>query len=113
MTGGCLVGGIGNVVLGDDGFGVAVVSLLASRPLGAGVRIVDFGVRMVDLAYALLEPYERIILIDAVPRGGAPGTLYVIEPDDPAVTPADPPLEGHGSSTAQALAWVRRLRGPG
>ncbi len=76
-----LVAGIGNIFLGDDAFGVEVAQRLARRPLPEEVRVVDFGIRGLDLTYALLDGYEAVILVDALPRGGAPGTLYVLEPE--------------------------------
>ena len=59
--------GIGNIFLGDDGFGVAVAGRLARRELPAGVDVVDFGIRGMDLAYALGEGYDAAILLDARP----------------------------------------------
>jgi hydrogenase maturation protease len=76
-----LIAGIGNIFLGDDAFGVEVAQRLASRKLPDRVKVVDFGIRGFDLAYALLDRFDVTILVDACPRGGAPGTLYVIEPD--------------------------------
>jgi len=76
-----LVAGIGNIFLGDDGFGVEVVRRLASCELPTSVRVSDFGIRGFDLAYALQDGYDVTILVDACARGEAPGTLYVIEPD--------------------------------
>jgi hydrogenase maturation protease len=76
-----LVAGIGNIFQGDDGFGVEVASRLANRQFPEGVRVTDFGIRGFDLAYALMEGYETTILVDAFPGDGAPGTLFVIEPD--------------------------------
>jgi hydrogenase maturation protease len=76
-----LVAGIGNIFLGDDGFGVEVASRLAARSHAEGVRVIDFGIRGLDLAYALMDGPEVTILIDACPRGAAPGTLYLVEPD--------------------------------
>ena len=76
-----LIAGIGNIFLGDDAFGVEVAQRLASRKLPERVKVVDFGIRGFDLAYALLDRFDVTILVDACPRGGAPGTLYVIEPD--------------------------------
>src|SRR5581483_4675266 len=83
-----LVAGIGNIFLGDDAFGVEVVQRLAQRGLPAEARLVDFGIRGLDLTYALLDGYETVILIDACPRGGAPGTLYVLE-TEPAAADAN------------------------
>lgn len=95
-----LVAGLGNVFLGDDAFGVEVVARLRGRALPAGVRVVDFGIRGIDLAFAL-ERCEAAILVDATARGGAPGTLYVIEPevrDDP-----DPGLSPHALTPERVL----------
>ena len=77
-----LIAGIGNIFLGDDGFGVEVAKRLASEALPDWVRVADFGIRGLHLAYELLDTaYETTILVDATPRGGAPGTVYLIEPD--------------------------------
>jgi hydrogenase maturation protease len=76
-----LIAGIGNIFLGDDAFGVEVAKRLAGQSFPEGVRVVDFGIRGFDLAYALLEGPDVTILVDACPRGGAPGTVYVIEAD--------------------------------
>jgi hydrogenase maturation protease len=78
---GILVAGIGNIFLGDDGFGVEVVRRLMIRTLPDRVRVADFGIRGLDLAYALQDGYETTILIDAFPHGQAPGTVSVVEPD--------------------------------
>src|ERR1700758_4827464 len=82
-----LVAGVGNIFLGDDAFGVEVVQRLARRALPDGVRVVDFGIRGLDLVYALLDGYETVVLVDAAPRGGSPGTLYVLEPEPEADLP--------------------------
>jgi hydrogenase maturation protease len=76
-----LIAGIGNIFLGDDGFGVEVVGRLSKQSFPAGVRVTDFGIRGLDLAYALMDGYETTILVDAYPGEGAPGTLLVVEPD--------------------------------
>ncbi|MGH3389626.1 MAG: hydrogenase maturation protease [Actinomadura sp.] len=76
-----LVAGCGNIFLGDDGFGSVVARRLACDPLPAGVSVTDFGIGGIHLAYELTGGgYDTTILVDAVPRGGTPGTLYVIEP---------------------------------
>ncbi|MFB9680346.1 hydrogenase maturation protease [Streptosporangium vulgare] len=76
-----LVAGVGNVFLGDDGFGVAVVRHLADTDLPGGVEVRDFGIRGIHLAYELTGGgYDTAILVDAVSRDGPPGTLYVLEP---------------------------------
>lgn len=76
-----LIACVGNVFLGDDGFGVEVARRLAGRVYPAGVAVVDFGIRGVELAYTLLDGCETLVLVDAIARGGAPGTLYLIEPE--------------------------------
>jgi hydrogenase maturation protease len=103
-----LVAGIGNVFLGDDGFGVELAARLADRALPDGVEVVDFGIRGMDLAYALLEGYDAAVLLDATPRGESPGTLYVIEPD---VATVDVAPEAHGMDPVKVLALVRALGG--
>lgn len=76
-----LVAGVGNVFLGDDGFGVAVARRLEHADLPEGVRVADFGIRGVHLAYELTGGgYEAAILVDAASKGSPPGTLYVLEP---------------------------------
>jgi hydrogenase maturation protease len=102
-----LLAGVGNVFLGDDGFGVALAGRLARRELPAGVDVVDFGIRGMDLAYAMPD-YDAVVLLDATPRGDAPGTIYVIEPEiDDAVAAVD----GHGMDPVNVLALVKSLGG--
>lgn len=97
-----LVGGIGNVFLGDDGFGVAVVERLRAQTLPPEVDAVDFGIRGIDLAYALSE-YEAAILVDVVRRGGAAGTLYVLEPEVP---PGTAGVAMHAMTPERVLQWL-------
>ncbi|MBV9280002.1 MAG: hydrogenase maturation protease [Chloroflexi bacterium] len=107
MTGRILVAGIGNIFLGDDGFGVEVVRRLARRPLPDGVEVVDYGIRGMDLAYALLDGHDVVIFVDAAPRGGTPGTLYLIEPRldaDSEVT-----IDTHGMDPVNVLRFAREL----
>jgi hydrogenase maturation protease len=103
-----LVAGIGNVFLGDDGFGVAVAEALAASEWPDGVHVEDFGIRGMDLAYALAG-YDVAILVDAVPRGGAPGTLYVIEPE---LGDDEVGLDAHEMNPVAVLALARTLGGP-
>jgi hydrogenase maturation protease len=79
-----LVAGIGNIFLGDDGFGVEVVRRLAEQPLPDWVQVADYGISGLHLAYDLLGGYHTTILVDAASRGGEPGTVYVIELAGPA-----------------------------
>lgn len=102
-----LVAGIGNVFLGDDGFGVETVRRLAVRPLPDGVQVTDFGIRGLDLAYALLDPYDALIFVDLAPRGEPPGTLYLIEPESAEGGTAT--LDAHGMDPVKVLALARSL----
>ena len=106
-----LIAGIGNIFLGDDAFGVEVVRRLSDRPLPDGVTVKDFGIRGIDLAYSLLDGYEKVILVDTVQRGGAPGSLYVIEPDvDTLVANATPAVvQTHGMEPSQVLTLVKTM----
>jgi|SRR5579884_827102 len=74
-----LVAGIGNIFFGDDAFGPEAIKLLGERSLGEDVRAVDFGIRGMHLALEMLEPYDRVVLVDAIARDDAPGTLFLIE----------------------------------
>ena len=104
-----LVAGIGNVFLGDDGFGVALAERLAARPLPPGVEVVDYGIRGMDLAYALGDGYDAVVLLDAAPTGRAPGSLSVIEPELDAVEPS---IDAHGMDPVKVLGLARALGGP-
>jgi hydrogenase maturation protease len=107
-----LVAGIGNVLLGDDGFGVEVARRLASKALPEGVRVVDFGIRGVDLAYALLDGYEAAVLVDVARRGGPPGTLYVLEPMvDEIHGGSESSPDPHSMHPARVMAFVEALGG--
>jgi hydrogenase maturation protease len=111
-----LVAGVGNIFLGDDGFGVEVVSRLAREPLPDGVRVADYGIRGVHLAYELLNGYDALILVDAVPRGEQPGTVSVIEPDLGAITVHDsgsgaPPVDAHGMAPDAVFTLLKTLGG--
>jgi len=111
-----LVAGLGNIFLGDDGFGVELAQRLQRRPLPDHVQVVDFGIRGIDLAYALLDDFALAILVDTAQRGGAPGSLYLIEPEADSTPPApaagDALFEGaHDLDPAQMLRMVRLLGG--
>jgi hydrogenase maturation protease len=98
LSGRVLVAGVGNIFLGDDGFGAEVARRLAGTELPDGVRVADYGTSGMHLAYDLANGYETTILIDAAPRGGPPGTLTVLEvgPEDrpDPITAGGSPLQG-------------------
>jgi hydrogenase maturation protease len=116
-----LVAGVGNVFLGDDGFGVAVVQrLLEGPPLSERVDVADYGIRGVHLAYDLLDGrHEALVLVDALPLREPPGTLAVlaVDVDDPGWTlrPSDaleaPAADGHGMDPESVLRLLRSLGG--
>jgi hydrogenase maturation protease len=103
-----LVAGIGNVFFADDGFGVAVAQALEGRELPRGVDVVDFGIRGMDLVFALGEGYDIALFVDAVPRGEQPGTVFLIEPelDDPEEPVM---LDAHGMDPVKVLSLAKQL----
>jgi hydrogenase maturation protease len=111
VKGKILVAGIGNIFLGDDAFGVEVARRFAERPLPEGVTVVDFGIRSYDLAYALMEDWELVILIDALPRGGQPGTLYLLEPELDGKDESPISIDAHTMNPVSVLQMVRALGG--
>lgn len=112
-----LVACVGNIFLGDDGFGVEVARRLAGERFPEWVRVEDFGIRGVHLAYELLEGYDLLVLVDASPRGEPPGTVYVIEPDLGAavrpdgVPPVRPLVDAHDMEPDSVLALLETLGG--
>jgi hydrogenase maturation protease len=106
-----LVAGVGNIFLGDDGFGPEVVRHIAAEaePLPAQVRLVDYGIRGMHLAYDLLEGYHALVLIDARPGPGAPGELVVLEIGADDVQGGE--FDAHGMDPVAALAALPDLGG--
>jgi hydrogenase maturation protease len=104
-----LIAGIGNIFLGDDGFGVEVAQRLSRDP-PPGAEVADFGIRGLHLAYALLEGCDLLIAIDAMPRGELPGTLYVLEPESPERLPPRT-ADAHGMNLSAVFARVLQLGG--
>ncbi len=103
-----LVAGIGNIFLADDAFGVEVARRLAQRELPAGVDVKDFGIRGMDLVYALGEGYDAAVFVDAIPRGAAPGTLFVIEPEL-ELESGEIMLDAHGMDPVKVLSLAGQL----
>jgi len=109
-----LVAGIGNIFLGDDGFGVEVVKRLAARELSSEVRVADFGIRGFDLVYALQDGYETTILVDACPQGQLPGTIFVLEPDlsDGDSQQQSNVVDTHGMNPVNVIRMARAMNAP-
>lgn len=106
-----LIAGVGNVFFRDDAFGVEVARRLVHSP-PPDAAVVDFGIRAVHLAYELLAPFDLCIVIDCMPRGGEPGTLYVVEPDvDGTLGTAGAVADAHGMNLPVVFAAVRQLGG--
>lgn len=107
-----LVAGIGNVFRSDDGFGPEVARRLAAAEAPrAEVRVVDYGVRGLHLAYDLLEPVRALVLVDTVPGPGEPGTLHVLQVGPEDVRSSGVGLSTHGMDPAVVLATLRGLGG--
>lgn len=117
MTARILVAGIGNIFLGDDGFGSEVVRNAEIPRDDSSVRVIDYGIRGMHLAYDLLEDWDTLVLVDAVPSRGSPGTLHVFQADcetDPAVIESGsvaPVLDSHSMDPAAVFASLRALGG--
>jgi hydrogenase maturation protease len=113
MTARILVAGIGNIFLGDDGFGPEVMRHVVVRAHDApddAVRLVDYGIRGMHLAYDLLEEWRALVLVDALPDRGAPGALHVFEADHETLSPTAG-LEAHSMDPAAVFATLTALGG--
>lgn len=109
-----LVACVGNIFSGDDAFGVEVARRLSQVTLPDGVRVIDFGIRGIDLTYALMDGYDAVILVDAAQRGEAPGVVSVVEPDPIEIeNPAreDLSLSPHELDPAKVLRLASALGG--
>jgi len=108
-----MVAGIGNIFLSDDAFGVELARRLTKETVPEGAKVVDYGIRGMHLAYDLMEMApDTTILLDAVSRGGEPGTLYVLEigsGDVPGIEPAA--VDAHGMTPDAVLALLENLGG--
>jgi hydrogenase maturation protease len=109
-----LVAGIGNIFMGDDAFGVEVVKRLSARPLPEQVRVIDFGIRGLDLVYALQDGYDTAILVDACPQGQPAGTVCVIEPDLNATdaNAASGVVDSHGMDPMNVIRMAKSMNAP-
>ena len=104
-----LVAGIGNIFLGDDGFGCAVVGRLARVEVAEGVRVVDYGIRGMHLAFDLLQGWDQLVLVDALPNCGSPGRLEIIEVRPEHVGVGE--LDAHGMGPDAVLSSLGALGG--
>ena len=104
-----LVAGIGNVFKGDDGFGVEVARALSRIGLSDGVAVIDCGIRGIDLAFAITSGYEIVILIDAMRRGGEPGSVCVIQPEAADLGGSAAVVQGHNFDPLSVLRWASSM----
>ena len=105
-----LIAGIGNIFLGDDAFGCEVARELSARALPPEVTVRDFGIKSYDLAYALAEKYDAIVLVDAAPRGDPPGTTYLMEIEPWGLTELDAEItDAHTMSPVNALKMAQSV----
>jgi hydrogenase maturation protease len=100
---------VGNIFLGDDGFGVEVMRQLAGRPMPPGVELADIGIRGIHLAYELLDGCDLLILVDAAARGLAPGTVSVLEVDAAEDGGGLPVIDAHGLAPDDVFALLDRM----
>ena len=105
-----MVAGIGNIFLGDDGFGPEVIRRVPQRINSGRVRVVDYGIRGMHLAYDLVDGCEALVLVDAVPNRGSPGTLHVLEADHETLS-APGGLDAHAMDPAAVFASLNALGG--
>ena len=108
-----LVAGIGNIFLGDDGWGVEVANRLLQLPMPDGVRVADFGIRGMHLAYELLDGYDTLVIVDAMAMGEPPGTVALVEPDRPDPSrlgePSEPMMDAHSMNPGIVLGLLDHL----
>lgn len=102
-----LIACVGNIFAGDDGFGVEMARALASAELPQHVTVTDYGIRSLDLAYALTDHWRAIILVDAIARGGSPGDLYLLRANTNARSGGA--LDPHSMDISRVFALARSL----
>jgi hydrogenase maturation protease len=105
-----MIAGVGNIFMKDDGFGVEVVKRMMNKEFPEGVELRDFGTGGLKLAYDLMKGYDCLILLDASRRGGNPGTLYVIEPNErefQSTIEEGDSIDPHGSDPVTVLRFVK------
>jgi hydrogenase maturation protease len=114
MTARILVAGLGNIFLGDDGFGSEVIRSAEIGPGDPTVRVTDYGIRGMHLAYDLLDEWDTLVLVDAIPSRGNPGELHVFQADHTAEDQSScgtTGVDAHSMDPAAVFASLRALGG--
>lgn len=109
MTSRVLVAGLGNIFFGDDGFGAAVARELSAARLPDGVRVVDYGIRGMHLAYDLLDPVDTLVIVDTIPGPGEPGAVSVLQVGSDDLGEGE--FDAHGMNPVAVLANLEHLGG--
>ncbi len=104
-----LVAGFGNALLSDDGFGSAVVHMLSRMDLGPGIRVLDFGTGGMHLALEMLNGYDMVVIVDAIARADAPGTVFAIEIDSERNSCSERAADPHAMDVDNVLSLYARL----
>ena len=111
-----LVAGVGNVLKGDDGFGVRAAKALETDPrLPANVTVLETGIGGMHLVQELMQGYDAVVLMDAFDRGGTPGQLFLLEPALPNLISLtdterrDYFAETHYATPLRALTLAREI----
>lgn len=103
-----LIACLGNIFYGDDAFGVDVAKILSEKELPNNVKVVDFGIRGIDLAFEISENYNLVILVDAVKVGAKAGAVFVIEPK----SLANSEIISHDLTPNKALQFAQNFENP-
>ena len=110
-----LIAGVGNLLRGDDGFGVAVAHALAEKYKSSDVRVFEAGIAGIALVQELMSGYDALIVADAIDRSEAPGTVYLIEPETPDIDSIEPAalhnslVDSHYAEPSKVLLLAKAL----
>jgi hydrogenase maturation protease len=78
-----LIACVGNILRGDDGFGVSVAEELSRCALPSGVDLIETGIGGMSIVQQLMDGYDAMVVVDALDRGADPGTVFVVDPHVP------------------------------
>lgn len=106
-----LVAGFGNLLLGDDGFGVEVLRRFVARGVPEEVDTVDVGIGGFDFVLKLMDGYDQVIIVDLVQRGLEPGTLTAFQPCEAETTlRSGDRIDPHLAEPSRAMKLARHLK---